>query len=44
MKLSILVDNKLDENACKLLDAFAKGLHSVAKEARKRLREARVCT
>ena len=39
VKLPSLVDNTLDENACKLLDAFAKSLYSVAKEARKRLRE-----
>ena len=39
MKLSSLLDNTLDENACKLFDAFAKSLYSVAKEARKRLRE-----
>ena len=39
VKLSTLVDNELDENDCKLLDTFAKSLHAVAKDARKRLRE-----
>ena len=39
VKLSTLVDNKLDETDCQLLDTFAKSLLVVAKEARKRLRE-----
>ena len=39
VKLSTLVDNKLDETDCQLLDTFAKSLLGVAKNARKRLRE-----
>ena len=39
VKLSTLVDNKLDETDCQLLDTFAKSLLKVAKNARKRLRE-----
>ena len=39
VKLSTLVDNKLDETECQLLDTFAKSLLGVAKNARKRLRE-----
>ena len=37
--MSTLVDNKLDETDCQLLDTFAKSLLGVAKNARKRLRE-----
>ena len=39
VKLASLVDNNLDEEACELLDTFARNLLKVAMAARKRLRD-----
>ena len=43
VKLASLVDNNLDEEACELLDTFARNLLKVAKAARKRLRDDTEC-